>query len=90
MKTKKHFLQLLLWRKRYINDRNFIILLAAIVGAVAGLAAVLLKITVHFIEGLLTSDFNIEFENYFYLAYPLIGISLSFLFAKYVLKEKLG
>ena len=64
--------------------------MAAIIGAVAGLAAVLLKITVHFIERLLTSDFNIEFENYFFLAFPLIGISLSFLFAKFVLKETLG
>jgi len=90
LNTRKQFLQLLLWRKKYINDRNFLILLAAIVGAIAGIAAVLLKITVHFIERLLTSDFNIEFENYFYLAYPLIGISLSFLFAKFFLKENLG
>lgn len=90
MNTRKQFLQLLLWRRRYINDRNFLIILSALVGAVAGLASVILKQSVHFIEGLLTSGFDVQLENYFYLAYPLIGISLSFLFARYFLKENLG
>jgi CIC family chloride channel protein len=80
----------LIWRIKHISDRNFILLLSSVVGALAGLAAVILKQSVHWIQGILTKGFNVEFANYFYLSYPLIGIFLTYFIAKYFLKEKLG
>ena len=38
---------LLLWRLRHINDRIYLILVSVLVGTVAGLAAVVLKGSVH-------------------------------------------
>jgi CIC family chloride channel protein len=80
----------LIWRIKHISDRNFILLLASIVGALSGLAAVILKQTVHWIQGVLVRGFDVEFANYLYLGYPLLGIFITYLVAKYLLKEKLG
>lgn len=80
----------LIWRIKHISDRNFILLLAGIVGVLSGLAAVILKQTVHWIQAILTRGFDVEFANYLYLSYPLLGIFLTYAVAKYLLKEKLG
>jgi CIC family chloride channel protein len=71
-------------RPKYISDKNFLIIAAIWVGILAGTAAVVLKTTVHFLQHLLASGFNIRYENYFYLIYPLIGILLSVAFVKLV------
>ncbi len=52
------------------------------VGLLAGIAAVILKAFVHFLHHTLESGFNVRYENYFYLIYPLIGILLSVLYVK--------
>ena len=80
----------LIWRIKHFSDRNFIILLGSIVGAVAGMASVILKQTVHFIHILLIGGSDIRYENYLYLSYPLIGLVLTVILTKYFLKEKLG
>jgi CIC family chloride channel protein len=69
-------------RNKYISDKNFLIIAAIWVGILAGTAAVVLKTTVHFLQHALASGFNIQYQNYFYLIYPLIGILLSVLFVK--------
>lgn len=79
----------LIWRVRHIGDKQFVLMLAGLTGAVAGLAAVILKETVHIIQALLREGSLFEY-NYLYLAYPLIGIFLTYLFARYLLREKLG
>ncbi len=65
-------------------------LLAGVIGIVSGLAAVLLKQTVHGIQHFLVEGFDIQYENYFYLAYPAIGIALTTVVAHYVLKTTIG
>lgn len=66
------------------------LVLAGLIGTISGLAAVLLKETVHTIQQTLTSDFDIKYENYFYIGFPLIGILITALITEYILKEKLG
>ena len=46
------------WRERHIKERNFVILLALVVGVVCGFAAQLLKYLIHTIAHLLTSHFS--------------------------------
>lgn len=75
---------------KHISTKNFVLLLGGIIGILAGLAAVLLKTTVHFIQHQLTSGFKIEFANYLYIGFPLVGILLTVIIAKHLLKEKLG
>ena len=65
-------------------------ILSGIIGLVAGLGAVILKTTVHYIQQFLEAGLDITDVNFLYLFYPLIGILLTAAIAKYFLREKLG
>ena len=80
----------LIWRVKHINHRQFIYILSFIVGIVSGLAAVLLKNTIHYTHILLTRGFDVESESYLYLAYPLFGIIITVLFVRYIVKDNIG
>lgn len=90
MKIDKLLLQLLVWRVKHVSNRDFVLILSVLVGCLSGIAAVILKETVHFIESLLTRGFDLSYANYFYLGYPLIGLVLTVIIAKYVLRESFG
>jgi chloride channel protein, CIC family len=90
MRGNDVLLKFLIWRLRNISDKNFILILAGIVGAIAGIAAVVLKSSVHFIQRLLERNFYLYDINFSYLVYPLIGIVITLVISKYLLKEKLG
>lgn len=64
--------------------------LSLIVGLVSGLAAVLLKNTVHYTNDLITNGFDFTQGNYLYLAFPLLGIGLTILFAKYIIHDDIS
>ena len=90
MKTEGILVKLLIWRLKYVNDKTFVSIVAGVIGIVAGFAAVTLKQSVHILQKWLTQDFTPLYANYLYLSYPFIGILLTYLVAKYVLKESLG
>lgn len=90
MKIDSLLVKFLKWRMKHISNRNFVLFLGGVIGAVAGIAAVILKSLVHLIQYWLTSGFNIQYENYFYIGFPMVGILLTVIFTKYFLREKLG
>lgn len=90
MKFNELLLKFLIWRVKHISTKNFVLIISGVIGLIAGLAAVVLKESVHLIQNALTRDFQQDFANYLYLSYPLIGIILTVLLTKYILKEKLG
>ncbi|MBI3512000.1 MAG: chloride channel protein [Bacteroidetes bacterium] len=61
-----------------------------LVGITAGLAAVILKLLVHYISFAATYDYHIPHQYVFYLVLPSLGILLTVFFVKKVLKGKLG
>jgi len=63
------------------------IVLSVVIGFVAGLVAVIIRGLVKTIEHLLTSGFSINYSNYLYVVYPAIGIILTVIFIKYLLKQ---
>lgn len=75
---------------RHISNRNFVILLGGVIGAIAGLAAVVLKTTVHYLQALITSGFSENLPNYLYLAFPMIGILITVIIAKQLFRERMG
>ena len=89
-KIRDIYFNLLLWRIKHISDKNFVIILGGVVGIVAGIAAVALKSVVHFIQGFLTGGFAVNYANILHFIYPLVGIVLTVLLAKYLFKESLG
>ncbi len=78
--SQSFLVRFITWRVKHIPDRQYILILAVVVGFLAGLAAIVLKKITHFITYLLTSDFATQYENYFYFFYPAIGILLAVLF----------
>ena len=75
--SKLAFYQFLKNRNRYINDKTFLIVASLLVGISAGIAAVILKTMVLVIQHFCESGFDVKFENYLYLIFPLVGIVLS-------------
>ncbi len=90
MDTKRIINRLFIWRLRHISNQRFVLILSLVIGMLSGLAAVILKNTAFYTHFLLTSNFNIDRENYWYLAYPTIGIFLTVLYIKYFVKDKIG
>lgn len=78
------------WRVKHITDKQFILLLSAVIGFLAGMAAVLIKNSVHFIQQLLTGWFAEGYENYLYIVLPAFGILVVVIFIKFILKQRIG
>ncbi|MGB5358921.1 MAG: chloride channel protein [Eudoraea sp.] len=82
------FTRFLKWRYKNISNKTFTQLMSVMVGFLAGLAAVTLKNTTYFIESLLEK--GVVFSNYqLYFITPIIGLTLVYLYVKFVHKEKL-
>src|SRR5690554_342009 len=76
------------WRIQRISNRNFLIILAAIVGITGGLAASALKALTLYIATFLQNEVSWDFRGYLYLFFPFIGILLSVLYVRKFIKEK--
>ena len=81
---------ILQWREKHIPERYFILILSFFVGISTSLTALLLKKTIHWIQLFLTSHFQENQANYFYLIFPVIGILLAGLFVKYIVKDDIS
>ena len=78
------------WCERRLSPRQFILLLSFIVGIATALAAQILKWLIHEIEHLLTSSFDVTQSNWLFLVYPVVGIYLTALFIKYIVRDDIG
>lgn len=72
------------------NQRRLVLILSLLIGLISGLAAVLLKNTVHYTNYFITHGFDFAKGNYLYLAFPLVGIGISILIAKYIARDDIG
>jgi CIC family chloride channel protein len=72
------------------KERRLVLLLSLLIGVMSGLAAVFLKNLVHSTNYLITHGFDFAEGNLLYLAFPLVGIGLTVLFAKYIVKADIG
>ena len=80
---------ILAWRIRHISNRHFILLLSVVIGIAGGLAAVVLKTTVHFIHHAIQQLPEAAFP-WVYLVLPLGGILLTMSYKVYIMHGKLG
>lgn len=84
------FGRFLIWRVRYIKERNFILVLSLLVGIVSGLAAVLLKNMVHFTHMFFTERLQVDSGSLLFFVFPFIGIWLTSLFVRYFVREDIS
>ena len=81
---------LLRWRRRHLSDKNFVLLISFFVGIFTACAGLLLKWLIGQIEHLLTHEFSITGANWLYLVYPVVGIWLTMLFIRYIVRDDIG
>lgn len=73
-----------------LTEREKVIVLSIGVGLFSGFAAILLKNIIHISSRFLTEDFDALQENYHYFLYPGIGILITYIYVKYVVKEDIS
>ncbi|MCL2132026.1 MAG: chloride channel protein, partial [Lentimicrobiaceae bacterium] len=89
MKCKKYLNFLTEQFSKFSNNKK-VLILCVFVGIIAGLSAVILKNAVHYTQTWLQNIFREEQFNYLYLAFPIIGITLTVLFIKFFVKDDLS
>lgn len=82
--------QVVEWRNRNIKQRPFIMLLSILIGITSGLIAATIKKSVHYTEYFLTNFFSPYTPNYLYFLYPMLGIGITALIAKYLVRQKVN
>jgi CIC family chloride channel protein len=90
MENKEWYLKMLAWRESHIKERNFILLLSFAIGIFTATAAFLLKSAIQIIKYQLTESFSRYTVNYWYLVFPAIGIFLTSIFVRYIVKDDIS
>ena len=78
------------WTEKRLSPKQAILILSFLVGVGAAFAAQSLKWLIHFIENFLTSNFDVTHANWLFLIYPVIGIFVTALFIKYIVRDDIG
>lgn len=78
------------WREKHISDKQFTLVLSFFVGFLAAVAASILHLLIRQIQKLLTMGFDIDRFNWLYLIYPVVGIFITSLFVKYVVRDNIS
>lgn len=73
-----------------LSERQILLILAFIVGLLSGVAAIILKSTIHFLQNLFTNRIGSNIETWLYFVLPGCGMLLSLLFVRYIVKEPIG
>jgi len=78
------------WRQTHVSDRTFVLFLAFLVGLLSAVAAFTLHWLINQIVALLTGRFDAGTFNLLYLVYPVVGILLTMLFVRFVVKDNIS
>ncbi len=81
----------LLQRLRHrLSDRQMMLMLAVVVGVLAGAGTCLFEILLHLVRSALVTWFPANEAQFLFLIYPAIGIILATLFVKYIVKDQIS
>ncbi|MBQ8653204.1 MAG: chloride channel protein [Alistipes sp.] len=75
---------------RRLSTRQMLMVLAVIVGVLAGLGTFLFEVLLHGIGQGLTRWFSVEKAQFLYLIYPVIGIILATLFVRHIVRDNIS
>ena len=90
MENSKLFDNFLTWRQKRLSDKQFTLILAFAVGILAAFAAYVLHSLIHLIQTLLTREVEGSRYNWLYLVLPVVGIWLTMLFVKYIVRNNIS
>ncbi|HEX2393807.1 MAG TPA: chloride channel protein, partial [Bacteroidales bacterium] len=78
------------WLSEHLNHRQQIYVFSLFIGIISGLAAVLLKNAVHFTHELVSEQGGLFSVNFLYLGLPILGILLTIIYVKYLVRDEMG
>lgn len=87
---KNIFKKILIWRYKYISERQFIYVLSVLVGVLAGFGTLILKYMTSFFQTILEGKFVKDIHHLFYFIFPIIGLYLVFQIKKKIIKKDIG
>ena len=73
-----------------LTERQMLLILAVVVGALAGVATYLFEMLLHLIKGGLVNWFDVDTYHILYLIYPAMGIILATLFVKFIVRDNIS
>ncbi|MEG1414126.1 MAG: chloride channel protein [Mucinivorans sp.] len=73
-----------------LPERQLLMVLSIVIGVLAAVAGHLLKLAIHFVQGVANSFTAVTAVNWLYLIFPTIGIVLTVLFVKYWVKDNIS
>ena len=87
---KKYFEQFLAWRQLHLSDRQFTLVLAFVVGVLSAVAAFVLHQLIRLMQEIVLDQIIITGYTWLYLLFPVVGIWLTMLFVKYVVRDNIS
>ena len=78
------------WRVQNVSDKMFLLILAFLVGLLSAVAAFVLHSLINTVVALLTGRFHADTYNWLYLVYPVVGIYLTSLFVRYIVRDNIS
>ncbi|QED38711.1 chloride channel protein [Antarcticibacterium arcticum] len=90
IRTKELADKFALWKTQHLTNHQFLMLLSAVIGFIAGLVAVTIKNLTHYIQQLLEGELIINYHTAFYFIFPVIGLALTVLIVKWGLRREIG
>ncbi len=88
---KQNFIsRILIWIIKNLRHRQLLLSLSLIIGLLSGFAAVILKNAVYYTNEFLSGRLAAETGNLIYLAFPALGIFMTVLFTRYVIKDRIS
>ena len=78
------------WRTEHLSTRQFTLILSFFVGLFAAIAAYCLHWLIKQIQLLITAGLSISSFNWLYLVFPVVGIYLTSLFIRYIVKDNIS
>ncbi len=100
MKLLKHRYRLLKHRDRlyayflratkHLSDSQVLMVLAVVIGVLAGLGTYIFEVMLHAIKTSLVSWFPVNEAHFLFLLYPVVGIILATLFVRYIVRDNIS
>lgn len=90
MKNRLFRRRFIKWRLKGTNNYSLLLVLSVLIGFSTGLLAVVIKNSVHGIQLFVEKITSLLSSNYLYFVFPIIGISLVYIFVKFILRQSIG
>lgn len=72
-----------------LNHKQFLLLSSFFVGLTAAMAAIILKLIVFYLHDVITYNYDLQYNAFLYLLFPMAGIFLTVILVKKIIRKKL-